>query len=138
MDFLKKICFDGFLVSLADILSCIASTTCNYRWTLYEFDGYLSTTSEFDVNTISESALKNDLGYTIDTTRLLQLAHDIEQTHDLVLAGQAPNEITLKFENDDMWRASNKIVIEMVDCGKWEISSIIPQIIVDLQKLTKA
>lgn len=112
---------DAKQVTLKNIINCIRDELTEYNWSIFEFDGMLSSKSKFNINAISDAALKNKAGYQMTGNALSELASDIEQTYDLILAGK--HGLISEFNNTDKWREGNNLVIEMVDCGNWEICS---------------
>jgi hypothetical protein len=118
---LYKAYVDSKKFNLADILASVLGSVSEYRWTIFEFDGCLAPMSKFDFNEISDAAIEKKSGVEVNYGGLLKLASDISQTYDLVLAGSS-GEIK-EFSNTDSWREGNKITVEMVDCGDWEIYS---------------
>lgn len=126
----KKI-IDSKKFNLKDILNCINSDTMEYHWAIFEFNGILLSKSQYDINQISDLAMKNKLGFQIEQNQLFELALDVEQTYDLILVGNG-NYIK-EFKNGDAWRRENDLVIEMVDCGDWEFYSTDRQLILKLE-----
>ena len=115
----KATLFDSKKITLLDLLSCIKNNIDDYIFQIFEFDGLLSAKSKFDINQIEDNAIKDEKGYQIKGRELYQLAEEVEQVYHLILAGNLKG-IT-KFSDSNEWRSKNDIVIEMVDCGPWEV-----------------
>lgn len=135
---MKKITL-GYQISLFEIIKKIAFLKKSMFWTLWGFDAFLKSNSEFDLNSIGDSIESSNLGYSIEEEVLINLAKDVMQLHTLLLTGNLSKRDLKEYSDDEYWYQNNSIVIEVVDaCANWEISSNDTELILAISKLNKA
>jgi|GEM_PF-2515262 len=131
---LYKVKLSSEHIILEDILRCIYEDISNYKFSIFEFDGVMKESSCINTNVISRDALSNSSGYRLGIIDIYDLAKNIAQTYDLILAGGSTYPV--EFIDNDNWRKENCIVIEMLDCGDWVISTTNQILINKVEKLS--